>query len=445
MRLNADITFLHTLTEHMLFRILLIIALTLTGTWLIWKGSWLCGGVTILLLIVCIRWAIVLYQSRVKKLILLLDALENNDNSLRFFEQSAHPDNRMINHLLNRISHILHEAKAEVIQQEKYYERILNCIDGGVMTLNEHGAVYQKNNELLRLFGLEIFTHIRQLNNVDPVLMEKLSSACSGDKFHVHFSNERETINLSVRVSDIMIRKEHLRIFALNDISNELDEKEIDSWMRLIRVLTHEIMNSLTPITSLSDTLLILTDPADKEITQGLQTISTTGKALLTFVESYRKFTRIPTPEPTLFYVKAFMGRMVELARHQLSCQNITFTIKTDPEDLIVYADENLISQVVSNILKNAIQAIDNQPNGKIEIYSCCSETEDVCIEISNNGPQIPPEVAEQIFIPFFTTKQGGNGIGLSLSKQIMKLSGGTLSMNSTQQLNKTTFTLQFK
>jgi len=371
--------------------------------------------------------------------------LENNDSAFRFQEKTGNQSNRTINQLLNRVTQILLEAKTETIQQEKYYELILSFINTGIIVLNDKGAVYQKNNELLRLLGLEVFTHIRQLSKVDPVLMEKIEHARSGDTFHVAFSNERENVNLLIRVSDITTRKEHLRIFALNNINSELDEKELDSWTRLIRVLTHEIMNSVTPITSLSDTLLTMTEGRDEEISRGLQTISNTSKSLLSFVESYRKFTRIPTPEPALFYVKPFIDRMVELAKHQYDCSQISFDIRITPDELILYADENLISQVVINLLKNAIEAIGSQPDGLIDIRAYSNEAGEVWIEVRNNGTPIAPEVAEQIFVPFFTTKQSGNGIGLSLSRQIMRLSGGSIMLKPTPQQDCTTFILRFK
>lgn len=337
---------------------------------------------------------------------------------------------------------LLYNVKSETAQQEKYYELILDCINTGVLVLNDNGAIYQKNNEALRLLGLNVLTHIRQLSKVDVTLMQKVEFCRTGEKLQITFNNERGTVNLSIRVSDITIRKEHLRILALSDINSELDEKEIDSWIRLTRVLTHEIMNSVTPITSLSDTLLSLSDTHDEEIRSGLQTISTTGKGLLAFVESYRRFTRIPTPEPSLFYVKAFIDRMVELARHQNTCKNITFHTDISPADLIVYADENLISQVVINLLKNAIQAIGTQADGKIEISARCNDSEEILIEIKNNGPVIPPEIADHIFIPFFTTKEGGSGIGLSISRQIMRLSGGSITLLPGKE---TKFVLKFK
>ena len=417
-----------------------------------------------LLLPIALCWQYKLYRHHVRKVLFMLDAIENNDNAIHFSETEHNIDSRLVNQALNRVAHILYNVKSETAQQEKYYELILDCVNTGILVLNDSGAVYQKNSEALRLLGLSVFTHVSQLDRVDSRLTHILSNCRPGDKLQIPFNNERGTVNLSIRVSNITVRKEHLRILALNDINSELDEKEIDSWIRLTRVLTHEIMNAVTPITSLSDTLLGLTIENSEstenteskeenassynikeEIRNGLQTISSTGKGLLAFVESYRKFTRIPTPEPSLFYVKSFIERMVELARHQHPGVRVTFHTNITPDDLILYADENLISQVVINLLKNAMQAIesDTTPDkeGHICIQAYCNEAEAILIEISNNGPAIPQDIAEHIFIPFFTTKEGGSGIGLSISRQIMRLSGGNISLLPGKE---TTFVLKF-
>ena len=288
------------------------------------------------------------------------------------------------------------------------------------------------------------------MEHIDKNLATQLKNCHAGSKLQVPVSNERGTKNLAVRVSEITLHGEHLRILALNDIHNELDEKEMDSWNKLIRVLTHEIMNSVTPITSLSDTLLRLTtensDSNREEIRSGLQTIRATGRSLLSFVESYRQFTHIPSPEPGLFYVKDFLERMVNLARHQFPDNRITFQTEISPTDLILYADENLISQVMINLLKNAMQAIEAEGKDTkekfIRIRGYCNETEAIIIEITNNGPPIPPEIENHIFVPFFTTHEGGSGIGLSISRQIMRLSGGSLSLKSGGE--ETTFVLKF-
>lgn len=272
-----------------------------------------------------------------------------------------------------------------------------------------------------------------------------MEEALPGDKSQVQVSTERGTINLALRVSGINIKEEELRIIALSDINRELDEREIDSWIRLTRVLTHEIMNSLTTVTSLSETLLQLPGAENEEMRQGLETIHTTGKGLINFVMSYRKLTRLPSPEPSLFYVRPFLERMIKLACHQHPCPHISISLHEAKDDLIVFADENLIAQVVTNLLKNAIQAIGDTPDGLITLRAYCDEQESVHIEIANNGPVIDPEAAEQIFIPFFTTKEEGSGIGLSLSKQIMRLSGGTLTLLPYKEDRQTTtFALVF-
>ena len=374
-----------------------------------------------------LRRQIRLHRQYARKVLFLLDAIGNDDYSVRFSESGLPETDRLVHRALNRMTQILGQAKNETVQREKYYELILNCVNTGIVVLNDRGDVCQKNNEVLRLLGMEILTHVDQLARVDARLPELLARCRPGDKLQTTFTNERGTANLSIRVSGITIRGEALRIVALNDINHELDEKEIDSWMRLTRVLTHEIMNSVTPITSLSDTLLTRMDEKD-ELRQGLQTISNTGKGLLAFVENYRRFTHIPTPVPTLFYVKGFIQRMVQLARHRFPDTQADFRIDIRPDDLILHADEHLVAQVMTNLLTNALQALGTRTDGRISIRAYCDESEAVLIEVANNGPAIPPEVAAHIFIPFFTTKENGSGIGLSISRQIMRLSGGSLA-----------------
>ena len=190
------------------------------------------------------------------------------------------------------------------------------------------------------------------------------------------------------------------------------------------------MMNSLTPVTSLSETLLTLPSAQqDEELRQGLETIHTTGKGLVNFVMSYRRLTRLPSPEPTLFDVRPFLERMVQLALHQHPSPNVRITLERVDEDLMAFADESMMTQVVINLLKNAVQAIGGTKEGEIRIRAYVDSQDIVRIEVANNGPKIAPEVAEQMFVPFFTTKEEGSGIGLSLSKQMMRLQGGNVSL----------------
>ena len=290
------------------------------------------------------------------------------------------------------------------------------------------------------LILLAIAVHLYRLQMMQVRMMRHLAESLRYDDMMLSFRSPYKNRSMEDMVDEL---SEAMRNFR----TRVLERNEMEAWQKLIRVLTHEIMNAVTPITSLSDTLLGLTEAqvSKEEIRNGLQTISSTGKGLLSFVESYRKFTRIPTPEPSLFYVKSFIERMVELARHQHPDVRVTFHTDIAPSDLILYADENLVSQLVINLLKNAIQAIESDKNtdkeGHINIRAYCNEAEAILIEISNNGPAIPNDIAEHIFIPFFTTKEGGSGIGLSISRQIMRLSGGNLSLLPGKE---TTFTLKF-
>jgi nitrogen fixation/metabolism regulation signal transduction histidine kinase len=387
----------------------------------------------------------VLYRRNVKKVAFMFDAIDNADYAFKYATEHASPDDLLVNESLNRITQILFQARKDAQQREKYYELIINSVNTGIIVVDEKGNVYQTNQEALHLLGLTVFTHILQLQRIDEGLLKLVKNIQPGEKHQISFPNERGIIHLSIRASGIKLKDTNVRILAINDIDSELDENELDSWIRLTRVLTHEIMNSITPITSLSETLLSKEGNSNLEIRNGLKVICATGKGLMDFVENYRKFTHIPTPVPSLFYINNFAGRMKQLALHQIPTANITITINVEPLDLIVYADENLITRVILNLLKNAMQAIGkDQSDGEIGIKAYCNKAEAVFIEITNNGPLIPTEEIEHIFVPFFTTKSNGSGIGLSISRQIMRLSGGTLSLRSDAQHHLTTFTLMF-
>ena len=411
-------------------RLAIVLMLASLCTWLVIErnGLWL---IVTLPILVWAMWSFYrLYTCHTRQVAFLLDAIENDDPSIHFYEHVADKHSSRVNAMLNRIAGILQSVKQETVQREKYYELIMDFVETGIVVLDEQGAVFQKNRKALALLGLQVLTHVRQLSQKSATLEKVLSEAMPGQKMQVEYPTRRGMMNLSVRVSGITIQGKSLRIIALNDINRELDEREIDSWIRLTRVLTHEIMNSLTPVTSLSETLLALpVSQQDEELRQGLETIRITGKGLVNFVTSYRRLTRLPVPEPALFDVRPFLERVVRLAKHQYPSSTIRFLLDDVQEDLMVYADESMMTQVLTNLLKNAIQAIGESEKGEIRIRAFVDEQESVRIEVANNGPRIDPELAAQIFVPFFTTKEDGSGIGLSLSKQIMRLQGGSIAL----------------
>lgn len=427
------------------FRLTVLLAFTAAATYTVIAKEWTWLILAALCCLAALQSVRTLFRRSAQKVAFMFDAIDNSDYAFKYATRGRSSNDKLVSESLNRITRILFQAKAEAIQKEKYYELIMNSVNTGIIVIDDKGNIYQTNNEALRLLGLTVFTHAKQLGRIDKGLEKLITEVRPGEKHQLSFANERGTEHLSVRVSEMTLQEKHVRIIAINDINSELDEKEIDSWIRLTRVLTHEIMNSVTPITSLSDTLLSLHTDVNEEVRSGLEVISTTGKGLIAFVESYRKFTHIPTPEPSLFYAGRFMERMVQLARHHNPLPNIAIGVDVQPDDLIVYADENLITQVVLNLLKNAMQAIGpDQADGRIDIRAFCNKEEAVLVEISNNGPPIPEEEAEHIFIPFFTTKEGGSGVGLSISRQIMRLSGGSLTLKTGSLVKQTTFVLTF-
>lgn len=406
------------------------------------------GWVLLAVIVAAVMWvgtmwrAYRLQKRRAEKIHTLLEALENGDPMFRYPEKGV--SDRAVNKSLNRIVRMVSDTRQEIRQQEALYGEILKAVDTGIIVLDERNAVVLYNKAAATLTGLDIVTHLRQIERVSVALAQAIEAASVGVAQTVSFHNERGSRQVSVRISMIHLAKGALRIVALNDIENELDERETQAWVRLTRVLTHEIMNAVTPMTSLSDTLLNAYQDKDADLRTGLETIRETGKGLLSFVDSYRKFTRLPEPEPAPFYVGGFLRQTLELARHSVAgMQEMDVEVKVEPADLMVFADESLIRQVVLNILKNARQAIGQErKDGRIFLRAYGDATGAVRIEIGNNGPKIEAEVAEEIFLPFFTTKKDGSGIGLAVSLQLMRLSGGKLSVRSDD--TATVFTLLF-
>lgn len=380
------------------------------------------------------------YRRNIKKVTFLFDAIDNGDFSFNFPTEKGFKEDKILHKSLNRIKLFLQHTREEQMDREKYYEQILNAVDTGILVVDDHDNILQHNQAALRLLDTDVLTHMNQVKG-------KLKDE-----------------HLAKHETQAMLKDKHVRIIALSDVSHELSNQEVDSWIKLIRVLTHEIMNTITPVTSLSETLLTRVTE-DKDLKQGLETIHKTGTELLTFVNNYRRFTHVPQPQPALFYVEPFLERMALLCNHEVE-------ISVSPKDLLVYADESLLSHVVTNLLKNAVEAFNgqeklsaerNKQDGNeqgrnkqecrsadlqsaaskkafIRLQAYANAQESIIIDVSNNAGLIPEDVASHIFIPFFTTKPEGSGIGLSLSRQIMRVSGGSLSLHQDKAQGITTF-----
>ena len=396
--------------------------------------------VILVVLIAVNIWLYRHYRRNIKKVTFLFDAIDNGDFSFNFPTEKRFKEDKILHQSLNRIKLFLQHTREEQMNREKYYEQILNAVDTGILVVDSHDNILQHNQAALRLLDTDVLTHMNQVKG-------KLKDE-----------------HLAKHETQAMLKDKHVRIIALSDVSHELSNQEVDSWIKLIRVLTHEIMNTITPVTSLSETLLTRVTE-DKDLKQGLETIHKTGTELLAFVNNYRRFTHVPQPQPALFYVEPFLERMALLCNHEVE-------IEVSPKDLLVYADESLLSHVITNLLKNAVEAFkekgklsaernkqDGNEQGRnkqecrsadlqsaaskkafIRLQAYANVQESIIIDVSNNAGLIPEDVASHIFIPFFTTKPEGSGIGLSLSRQIMRVSGGSLSLHQDKAQGITTF-----
>lgn len=373
---------------------------------------------------------------------LMLEAIRNRDYSFRLPLYGFSGGERVLQETLNQFGSLMGEQKQLMEQRERFYEQILSSVSSGVIVLDENHVVVQTNPAAARLLGIPILSTLRQLERFGTEVPYLLRTLKAGERCNLQYTTGKGDVQLSVRATEMQLGGKNVRILTLNDIRNELDAKELDSWIKLTRVLTHEIMNSIAPISSLSETFLKRKDVVNGPLYDGIRAIHETSTGLISFVDSYRKFSALQKPSPEPFYLMDLLKQIQGLS---LVPETVALTLQIEPVELMLYADPNLIRQVLINILKNAVQSIGGN-KGRIHIRAYSAADEHVFIYISNDGPVISEEEAEQIFVPFFTTRINGSGIGLSLSRQIMKLSGGSISLlrAGTNGWN-TTFVLEFE
>ena len=325
-------------------------------------------------------------------------------------------------------------------------------ISTGIISFYENGVVEFTNPEINRMFGLDQVSHINKLKIIDPKLVELLERIESGEQKRINVKVNHNLLSLSVHARTIIMRHRELKIVTLQDIKSELDMHEMDSWQKLIRILNHEIMNSVAPITSLSSTLSgfyksgedqtspdNITPRIISDTIRGLNIIEDHGKGLMHFVESYRSLTQLPKPEFSRVNISEFFERIMILVNSGFDNDNNKYKVRplitssVTPDDITLVADDKLLAQVFINIVKNSIESF-----GKCEEDNFISMSADrnpdgrVVLSIKDNGPGMDVDTVEKIFVPFFTTKESGSGIGLSLSRQIIRIHNGNITCDST-------------
>ena len=376
------------------------------------------GGLLVTGLLLCVASIFIfrkMQQQLREKSWLMLEAIRNRDYSFRLPVYGFSGGERVLQDTLNRFGGLKSEQKQLMEQRERFYEQILSSVTSGIIVLDESMKVVQTNPAAARLLGLPVLSTLQQLERYGAEVSHVFRSLGAGERCNIQLSTSKGEVQLLVRASVMQLGERKVRILALNDIRNELDEKELDSWIK---------------------------DVVGTPLYDGIRAIHETSVGLISFVDSYRKFSSLQKPSPEPFYLLDLLRQIEGLT---LVPDNIILSLQVEPAELMLYADPNLIRQVLINLIKNAVQAIGSE-KGRIHVRAYSSADEHVFVYVSNDGPAIPEVEAEQIFVPFFTTRSEGSGIGLSLSRQIMKLSGGSISLlrSGTNGWN-TTFVLEFE
>ncbi len=376
------------------------------------------------------------------------------DYSASFGGNYLGPSFKSMNASFLKVLETIKEAKIEKEAQFQFLEMMINKIAVGIISIKGNNEIYLINNEAKKLLGIKgEVKNWAAINSYAPKLAETVSLIDNHGKKLVNLQNKKE---LSVAVSNMKLIDDQYKLVILQDIESAIEQKEIEAWNKLIRILTHEIMNSITPITSLTDSLIRLIEEKDgqpvalhdldeedlDDIRISLKTIQRRSDGMLRFVDDYRRLTKVPLPKPEHLSVMELLQSMLVLMKGEMEKLAIQSSLKVKDPEASLFIDRKMIEQVLINLLTNAIHAVENVENGTIDISYREMENESV-ISIADNGTGIEEDKLESIFVPFFSTKEKGSGIGLSLSKQIMNQHNGTIKVTSTPGVG-TTFMLVF-
>lgn len=439
-------------------RLILIVMLAASASICFFFNQYILYEILIIPILIYVSYQLIKYLNIVNQQInFFFESIINEDFSSIYSVKTKNPIFKELNNNLAKVNKKMQSVMLTSAQQEQYFKALIEHIGTGILTFNKDGFVIDANSSFKNLLGLDHLTHLKQLNKVNHTLMGTMEKMRHKEQKLITIESKRKSGKVKLLLKAIAFNngKEQLILVSSQDIDQELNENELDSWLKLIRVLTHEIMNSIAPITSLSETLnsFFIKDGnpiSSKEINaktiettiRGLDVIQEQGKGLINFVESYRTLTRLPKPKKEKIQLHEFIEKNILI--HQTNNSKVKITLSSDNKQLVLHADKELISQAFTNLLKNAFQVLTDSENPQIVIRYGLNDKGQIVIEIMDNGPGIDPEIIDEIFIPFFTTKENGSGIGLSLSRQIMRLHGGWLKVQSVPKI-ETVFSMIFQ
>lgn len=437
-------------------RLLVFAGITSGTTITFLNNRWVLFSFGLMLLFFSILEFIHYANSLNRKIAFFFDAVKNDDTTLHFPENTNNKSLQTLHHSLNDLNHRISEIKIKSENRERFFQEMMKYSATGILAVDEKETVEIINNSALQLIGMLQISHMSLLRQKNEMLYNTLKNIKPSQTTTLKILSGDELKLISIKVAVLNFGNKQYRIYSLYDIKAEIEENELDSWQKLIRVITHEIMNSIAPITSLSTTLKkFLTregkavEPqhiTDKEIANtlhGLEVIEKTSKDLMHFVEDYRRLTKVPKPVFAPIVIDNWLNRIIALNTPRLEQENIELKLVNKNKQCTLTGDEKLLTQVMINLLTNAMDALKTTEIKRIIIKVTCPIQGNTKISISDNGEGIAAEEIEKIFIPFYTTKEHGSGIGLSLSRQIMRVHKGSISAISVPG-KSTTFTLSF-
>ncbi|MGA7839027.1 MAG: ATP-binding protein [Ignavibacteriaceae bacterium] len=348
-------------------------------------------------------------------------------------------------------------TRAEKEENYRYLQTVIQHIGIGLMTFTPDGEIDLINSAAKKLLGFNVIKNISELSSIDNKLPEALINLNAGDRILQKIVENNRLVQLAIYAAEFRMRSKKYTLISLQNIQNELEDVEIEAWQKLIKVLTHEIMNSITPITSLANTadgILEEFEIKSSGINEGLRehledvrgaitTIQKRSSGLLKFVDAYRNLTKVPIPNFGIININNLFRRIKTLLAEEITKRNLSFNISVEPPNLEITADSDQIEQILINLILNSMYALEERENPSIVLRGFIDRSSHGVIQVIDNGPGIPEEIIEKIFIPFYTTRKGGSGIGLSLSQQIMRAHRGNIRVNSVLG-KETIFTLRF-
>lgn len=420
-------------------------------------------SITLLVVIIILQiLQLIKYVERTnEKLTRFLNSIRYSDFSRAFPNHGLGSSFEALNNAFAKVIEEFKKERAEKQEHFRYLQTVVQHVGIGLISFNHNGDVELINTAAKRLFQIPTLRNIKALGEISSPLLKTVLALKGGNRTLVRVMVDNNTLQLAIYATEFRMHNDLYKLVSFQNIHTELEEKEMEAWQNLIQVLAHEIMNSITPIASLSDTVHMLLEhksiekndyySIDKEaisdVKEALHTINNRSHGLMRFVNSYRDFTQIPEPSYENFSVSKLLHRLKNLNKGEAEAQDVTINICVDPESLEVTADPHLIEQTLINLIKNAFRVLENIEDAIISLNGFIDSDGRVVIQVHDNGPGIKKENIQKIFIPFYSTSQptarGGSGIGLSLSRQIMRMHKGTLTVKSDKNRG-TTFSLRF-